>query len=87
MRTFFIAAAVLLSATGAVLGASVVNNDAETRTISVTEGATKSELRIGAGETLQFCPRGCFVTLPNGDLEALSGSETIEISGGVARVK
>jgi hypothetical protein len=25
--------------------------------------------------------------MPNGDLEALTGSETIEISGGVARVK
>ena len=82
-----IAAVVLLSAAGAASGASAVNKDAETRTLIVTEGGGKSELTLAAGETVEFCPKGCFVTLPNGDLEALTGSETIEISGGVARVK
>jgi hypothetical protein len=27
------------------------------------------------------------VTMPNGDREALTGSETVEISGGVGRIK
>ena len=67
--------------------ASAVNKDAETRTLIVTEGGSKTELALAAGETVEFCPNGCFVTLPNGDLEALTGSETVEISGGVARIK
>lgn len=77
----------LLAASGAAFAASAVNKDAETRTLMVTEGGNKSELALAAGETVEFCPSGCFVTLPNGDLEALTGSETVEISGGVAKVK
>lgn len=77
----------LLAASGATFAASAVNKDAETRTLVVTEGGSKSELALAAGETVEFCPSGCFVTLPNGDLEALTGSETVEISGGVAKVK
>jgi len=65
----------------------VVNRDSETRTLIVTEGGSKSELALAAGETVDFCPNGCFVTMPNGDLEALSGGETVEIVGGVGRVK
>ena len=53
----------------------------------VTEGGSKTDLALAAGETVEFCANGCFVTLPNGDLEALTGSETVEISGGVARIK
>lgn len=69
------------------MAASAVNRDSEPRTLIVTEGGSKSELALAGGETVEFCPSGCFVTLPNGDLEALTGSETIEISGGVARIK
>ena len=69
------------------IAASAVNLDAEPRTLIVTEGGSKSELALAAGETVEFCPKGCFVTMPNGDREALTGTETIEISGGVARIK
>ena len=72
---------------GSAYAASAVNKDTETRTLIVTEGGSKTELALAAGETVEFCPNGCFVTLPNGDLEALTGSETVEISGGVARIK
>ncbi|QPC92434.1 hypothetical protein [Mesorhizobium sp. INR15] len=82
-----VAAVALLAASGSAFAASAVNKDAETRTLIVTEGSTKSDLALAAGETVEFCPSGCFVTLPNGDLEALTGSETVEISGGVARIK
>lgn len=82
-----LAAIALTVAGSAGHAASVVNKDAETRTLIVTEGGGKTELALAAGETLEFCPKGCFVTLPNGDLEALSGSETVEISGGVAKIK
>ncbi|MBN9233740.1 MULTISPECIES: hypothetical protein [Phyllobacteriaceae] len=82
-----IAAAALFAASGVGHTASAVNKDAETRTLVVTEGGGRSELTLAGGETVQFCPNGCFVTLPNGDLEALTGSETIVISGGAATVK
>ena len=82
-----VVAIALTAASGSAFAASAVNKDAETRTLIVTEGGGQRQLRLAAGETVEFCPNGCFVTLPNGDLEALTGSETVEISGGVARIK
>ncbi len=87
MSKLMLAAAAFLAFAGSAHAASAVNRDSETRTLIVTEGGSKSELALGAGETVDFCPNGCFVTLPNGDLEALTGAETIEISGGVAKIK
>ncbi|WP_269929705.1 hypothetical protein [Aminobacter sp. HY435] len=88
MNRFLVATgALLLALSGAAHAASAVNLDSETRTLIVTEGGSKSELALSAGETVEFCPNGCFVTMPNGDREALTGTETVEISGGVARIK
>ncbi len=87
MRKSLIAAIALVAAAQASFAATAVNNDKEPRTLMVTEGGGKSELSLAAGETVEFCPDGCFVTLPNGDLEALTGSETVTISNGVARIK
>jgi hypothetical protein len=87
MRKTFIAAAILVAFGGVAHAASVVNKDAETRTLIVTEGGSTTELALAAGEAAEFCPNGCFVTMPNGDLEALTGSETVEISDGIARIK
>ncbi len=87
MRKFLIAAGMLLAAATVAGAASAVNNDSETRTLIVTEGGNKSELVLAGGETIEFCPNGCFVTLPNGDLTPLNGSETVVISGGVAHIK
>jgi hypothetical protein len=87
MMKSVIAAAALLSLGTTAFGASAVNLDAEPRTLIVTEGGNKTELALGGGETVEFCQGGCFVTMPNGDRQALTGSETIEISGGVARIK
>lgn len=86
MKSFLIAFSVLATG-GNALAASAVNMDNEPRTLVVTEGGSKQELALGPGETVEFCSGGCFVTLPNGDREALTGSETIEISGGVAKIK
>jgi hypothetical protein len=84
----FGAAIVMLAAiNGGAHAASAVNLDSEPRTLIVTEGDSKTELAIAGGETVEFCPTGCFVTLPNGDREALNGSETVEISGGQAKIK
>lgn len=88
MNRFLVGAgALFLAMSGAAYAASAVNRDSEPRTLIVTEGGSKTELAIAAGDTVEFCPSGCFVTMPNGDREALTGSETVEISGGTARIR
>ncbi len=82
MKRFWVAATILSALGGQGIAASAVNLDNEPRTLVVTEGGNQTELAVAAGETVEFCPSGCFVTMPNGDREALTGSETIEISGG-----
>ena len=82
-----VAAISLLAVGSTAYAASAVNLDSEPRTLIVTEGGSRSELSLAAGESVEFCSGGCFVTMPNGDREALTGSETIEISGGVGRIK
>lgn len=82
-----IAAGALIAAGQAAQAATAVNNDNQPRTLIVTEGSSKSELSLAAGESVEFCSNGCFVTLPNGDLEALTGAETVTISNGVANIK
>lgn len=79
--------ALLLALSAPATAASAINKDAEIQTIVVTENGERSEVEIGAGQTADFCPDGCFVTFPNGDREALTGSETIEISGGAGHVR
>lgn len=59
--------------------ATVTNLDDETHTLVVTEGGEQVELAVGAGETIEICPEGCFVVMPNGDREVLTGSETLQI--------
>lgn len=87
MKKFSFALAALVAMTGSGMAASAINLDSEPRTLIVTENGNKSEIAVGAGDTVQFCPNGCFVTMPNGDREALNGSETIEISGGIGKIK
>lgn len=87
MRKTLLLVSALLATVSLAEAASAVNNDSETRILIVTEGGSKSELALAAGETVQFCPNGCFVTLPNGDLTPLNGSETVVISGGAAQIK
>lgn len=70
-----------------LFAATVANNDTSAQTIVVTEGASKREMLVAPGETVEFCEAGCFVTFPNGDREALKGDEAITISGGKAAFK
>lgn len=87
MKTIVLAASLFSMASGASLAASLVNRDAEPHRLLVTEGGSQSELVVGPGETVEFCAEGCFVTMPNGDREVLTGSETVEISGGKGRTR
>lgn len=72
---------------GGAAAASVTNKDAQSQVLIVTEGGGKIELVIEPGATVNFCPAGCFVTMPSGDRETLAGSETIEIVNGGAVIK
>jgi hypothetical protein len=87
MKKFWLAAAALVAMSGTGMAASVTNRDAQAHTIVVTEGGSKSEIAVGAGETVEFCQTGCFVTMPNGDRLPLGGSEVIEISGGAGTIQ
>ncbi|WP_087587072.1 hypothetical protein [Nitratireductor soli] len=87
MKNVLLMTAALLISGGVAMAASAVNRDSEPRTLVVTEGGSQSELVVGPSETVEFCNSGCFVTLPNGDREVLTGSETIEISGGRGRIQ
>ena len=81
------AAVTLVLLTGTASAATVVNQDAQAYTLVVTEGGQKSEVGLAAGQTIDVCGGGCFITMPNGDREALSGGETVEIKGGTATIK
>lgn len=69
-----------------VFAATITNNDGEARTVVVTEGGNQQELSLGAGESADFCPQGCFVSL-QGERETLLGSEALEINSGRLRVR
>ncbi|PHP67525.1 hypothetical protein CSC94_07405 [Zhengella mangrovi] len=84
MKKIIIATLALVSFSGTVFAASLTNKDADPRTIIVTEGGSKGEISVNAGESVSICPNGCFLTMPNGDREALKGDETIDISNGKA---
>lgn len=71
--------------TGAVAqAASVTNKDSENHVLVVTEDGAKREVAIEAGVQIEICPGGCFITLPSGDRETLSGDEKVEIINGSA---
>tara|TARA_R110000850_G_scaffold21107_12_gene62553 strand:- start:1299 stop:1553 length:255 start_codon:yes stop_codon:yes gene_type:complete len=69
---------------GSATAASITNKDAQSQVLIVTEAGDKIEMVIEAGATVNFCPAGCFVTMPSGDRETLDGSETLDIVNGAA---
>ena len=87
MKTIIAATVLSLATVGVASAANVTNKDAESRVLIVTEGSDTVELVIEAGATVSFCPAGCFVTMPSGDREALSGSESIDIVDNQAVIK
>ena len=62
--------------------ATVTNLDADPFVLVVTEGENRAEFAVRTEQTLEYCLEGCFLMLPNGDRNALSGEEAYEISGG-----
>ena len=66
--------------------ATVTNLDDVAHTLVVTEGGQQIEITIAAGETLELCPQGCFIVMPNGDREVLTGTERLEIEASRGRI-
>ncbi|AKH99727.1 hypothetical protein IMCC20628_01010 [Hoeflea sp. IMCC20628] len=87
MKTIIIGFAVSLAMIGSAAAATVTNKDDQSQVLIVTDGGNKIDLVVEAGATVNFCPAGCFVTMPSGDRETLAGSESIEIVNGSAVIK
>lgn len=66
--------------------AEISNNGSADLVVLVTEDGTRSEVTVAIGEKLTFCEAGCFVTFPNGDRHALTGTEAVEVSDGLVSV-
>ncbi len=73
-----------LLGTSLAQAATLENKDSDTQTVTVTEDGVRNELAVATGEVITFCNDGCFITMPNGDRAALSGSESVQIVGGAA---
>lgn len=65
---------------------TVINHDAVPYTLLVTEAGQQFEVVVSAGDSIEICPAGCFVVMPNGDREALTGTERLEIQSGRATI-
>lgn len=87
MKTAILTFGLGVAMLGGAGAATLTNTDSESHVLIVTEGSTKTEMLVEAGATVTFCPAGCFVTMPSGDRETLSGSETIEIVNRGAVIK
>jgi len=90
MKTRSFASGLLIFASvfaGPAAAASITNGDSDAHTLQITEDGVRSELAIGAGETVEVCNTGCFLTLPNGDRAVLEGDEVVDIIAGAAVIK
>jgi hypothetical protein len=87
MRKTLILLIVGLAASDPAGAATIVNNDSQAYQLKITESGHQSEVGIAPGQSIEACASGCFLTLPNGDRETLSGSETVTIVGGKASIK
>ena len=81
-----LAAGMALATAGGVAAATVTNLDDSAHVLIVTEGGEQVEVSVGPGESIQICPTGCFVTMPNGDREVLTGPERLEIEASRGRI-
>ncbi|MCU0830721.1 MAG: hypothetical protein MUC58_04245 [Rhizobiaceae bacterium] len=73
--------------TASAHAATLVNLGDAPVTIVVTEDGQRNEVTAAPAETVQFCMAGCFVTLPSGERQALTGTETLEITGANVLIK
>lgn len=88
MKTFLwiSTAAALMTLPTLAMAATVTNTDDEAHTLVITEGGQQVEVEISAGDTIEICPTGCFVVMPNGDREVLTGTERLEIEASRGKI-
>lgn len=84
LKPLFVAC-VAIAAWGAS-AAEIENLGSRPVSLPVTEGGKRAEISLGSGEKAEFCVSGCFVTFPNGDMEALAGDERVEVFDGKFRI-
>jgi hypothetical protein len=87
MKTIIVGLVLSVAMLGSATAASITNKDTQSQVLIVTEAGDKIEMVVEAGATVNFCPAGCFVTMPSGDRETLAGSETLDIVNGAAVIK
>lgn len=67
--------------------ATIRNTDQKTQSLVVTEGSSRRDVSLKADQTVDICPKGCFVTFPNGDRFAIKAADAIDINGNRASFK
>lgn len=86
VQKLLIVAGLVLAVATPSMAATVTNLDDTVQTLIITEGGQQIQLPVGPGESIEICPSGCFVTLPNGDREVLVGTERLEIKASRGRI-
>ncbi len=87
MKSLVAAIFATIAFAGAAQAANIVNLDQQAHSLQITENGVQSDIGIQPGETVSACAAGCFITMPSGDRETLTGGETVEIVGGKAVIK
>lgn len=88
MKKWFLAiAAMTCLLSQEVTAATIKNTDQKTQSLVVAEGSGRRDVSLKADQTVDICPKGCFVTFPNGDRFAIKAGDAMEINGGRASFK
>lgn len=86
-KWFLVAVAFTCFFSEGVEAATIKNTDQKTESLVVAEGSSRRDVSLKADQTVDICPKGCFVTFPNGDRFAIKATDTIEINGSRASFK
>ena len=81
-KSFLIIYSILFFFCSLCSAATIKNVGPNSQNIIVTEGGEQHNIIIEPNQSQSICPKGCFITLVNGDKFALDGSETIEVVEG-----
>lgn len=77
-----VASALLLLSVAAADASTLVNRDDKAHSVEVYIGDDAKTVEIGAGETLELCPEGCFVVMGDQEVDLEGGDAVVEIVDG-----
>ena len=86
-KWFLVIAALICFGSQEGFAATIKNTDQKTQSLVVAEGSSRRDVSLKADQSVDICPKGCFVTFPNGDRFAIKATDTIEINGSRASFK